>query len=118
MGVTIGVEHHLRVAMDGQEGLEIAMRLGEIDNCLDLRLRVGTRSTVRLRARVTTGTSTYKVKTTISAMMIRLRCADYMNLYCTVYAVPPYPVPQFLFGSTPIHEEPEFILLVLRHMRF
>lgn len=65
-GVTVGVEHHLRVAMDGQKGLEIAVRLRKIHNGPDLRLRVSTHSTVRLRARVTTGTSTWWVKAIIS----------------------------------------------------
>lgn len=64
--VAIGVEHHLRVAMDGQEGLEIAMSLSEVHNGLDLRFRVGVWPTVRLRARVTTGASTYRVKAVIS----------------------------------------------------
>lgn len=57
-GVTVRVEHHLRVAMDGQESFEIAVRLGEIHNGLDLWLGISAQPTVRLRARVTARTRT------------------------------------------------------------
>lgn len=44
--VAIGIHEHLRVGMDGDEGLDVAMRLHEVHNRLDLRLRVCTGSTI------------------------------------------------------------------------
>lgn len=47
-GVAVGVQEHLGVGVDGDEGLEVAMGLHKVHNGLDLRLRVSSGSTVRL----------------------------------------------------------------------
>lgn len=47
-GVAVGVQEHLGVGMDGDEGLEVSVGLHKVHNGLDLRLRVSPGSTKRL----------------------------------------------------------------------
>lgn len=59
-GVAVGVEEHLGVGMDGDEGLEVTVGPHKVNNGPDLRLRVSTWSTVSLGAGVVAGTRPYK----------------------------------------------------------
>ena len=47
-GVAIRVQEHLRVCMDGDEGLDVAMGLHKVHNGLDLRFRMSTGTMVGL----------------------------------------------------------------------
>lgn len=56
-GVTVGVQEHLGVGMDGEESLEVTVGLHKVHNGLDLRLGISTGSMVGLGAGAAAGTS-------------------------------------------------------------
>lgn len=58
--VAVGVQEHLGVGMDGDEGLEVTVGPHKVNNGLDLRLRVSLGSMVNLGAGVIAGTRSYK----------------------------------------------------------
>lgn len=58
-GVAVGVQEHLGVGVDGNEGLDVTVGLDKVHDGLDLRLGVSSGSTVGLRARAAAGTSSY-----------------------------------------------------------
>ncbi len=55
--MSVWIEEHLGIAVDGQKGLEIAVRFHKVHNGLDLRLRMNAGTMVCLRAWVAAGTS-------------------------------------------------------------
>lgn len=53
--VSIGIHEELRVAVDGDEGLDVPVVLHEVHDGLDLHLGIGKLAVVSLRARVAAG---------------------------------------------------------------
>lgn len=49
-GVAVWVEEHLRVAVDGHEGFNVAVRRNKVHNGFDFGFRVSSRAAIRLRA--------------------------------------------------------------------
>lgn len=116
-GVAVRVEEHLRVTVDGHKGFDVAMRLNKVHDGLDLRLRVSTRSTVRLWARGTARTRTWRKKIDRKIPLL-LESYDTVIYSMCFLLLPPNPASQFLLGSTPTQLDPGLGFLVLRHIRF
>jgi len=113
----VWIEEHLGIAVNGQKGLEVAVRFHKVHNGFDFWLGMSTGSMVSLRARVIAGTRTYRRKSVYNIVKTVNSIYINQNQYPKHAISPPKPVSQFLLGSTPTQLEPGFGFLVLRHMR-
>lgn len=98
--------------MHGDEGFEIAVAHDEVHNVFHFHLRVGKGPMVRFGTGVLAGPGTWQNMSTVTVYGVLLQ-QDNDDIY-----IPPKPASQFLLGSTPRQEEPEFTERVLRHIRF
>lgn len=103
--------------MDGEEGLDVSVRLHKVHNGLDLGLRFSLRAMVGLGAGAAAGT---RHCTGTTETQFDCGSVDDLKHFRPVLekTLRPNPVFQFLLGSTPTQLDPGLGFLVLRHIRF